>query len=381
VANTFIFANNAGSTFAGSISNTALSLNLQAGGGALFPNPTTGQVFQITAIDAATGLLREIMQCTARSADTLTVVRAQEGTTALAWNAGDLVQELWTAGQAGAMVQLGQAGTIFVPVVTQTTFFVDNALGSNSFDGTSATVVAGTNHGPWGTIQFGVNTLSGFSFGGQTVTLQLGTTGTYAGPVNIGVPLGGTLVIQGNPSNQSSYTISGNPSSSGATGLVGINGGSVQLSGLTLANAGSAGSANAIVAGANLEVDHITFAGSAADGNHLVASSSSLIIINSGCIWALGGISGIFCLDGGVVNQFANATTSGTPAFSQAFCVAENCGIFSFGGSGGFTFTNTGATGPRFLASANGVINTNGSGVNYFPGSTAGTETNGGQYL
>ena len=115
VASTLVFANNAGSTLAGSISNTALSLNLQAGGGALFPNPTTGQIFVLTAIDAATGLLREIMWCTARSADTLTVVRAQEGTVALSWNAGDLIQELWTAGQAAAMVQVGQAGTVFVP--------------------------------------------------------------------------------------------------------------------------------------------------------------------------------------------------------------------------------------------------------------------------
>jgi hypothetical protein len=100
-----LFANNASSTLAGPINNTATAINLATGGGALFPNPGAGQVFTATLTDAATGLLNEIVSCTARTADALTVVRAQEGTTGLSWLAGDLFNQLWTAGQAAAMQQ------------------------------------------------------------------------------------------------------------------------------------------------------------------------------------------------------------------------------------------------------------------------------------
>jgi len=100
-----LFANNASSSLAGPISNVATSCNLQAGAGTLFPNPGAGQTFAGTLTDAATGLLNEIVSVTARTADTLTIVRAQEGTVAESWLAGDLFNNLWTAGQAAAMQQ------------------------------------------------------------------------------------------------------------------------------------------------------------------------------------------------------------------------------------------------------------------------------------
>jgi len=101
----FLFANNASSTLAGPISNVATALNVASGQGALFPNPSAGQQFAVTMNDAATGLLTEIMYCTARSGDTLTVTRGQEGTTAQNWAAGDLIANLITAGQMQAMQQ------------------------------------------------------------------------------------------------------------------------------------------------------------------------------------------------------------------------------------------------------------------------------------
>lgn len=105
---TFIFNNLAFSTLAGAISNTATILNLQAGGGALFPNPGANQYFTITLVDAATGQLNEIMWCTSRTGDTLTVIRAQEGTDALSWNAGDKVSNNITAGSLNSYIQSGQ---------------------------------------------------------------------------------------------------------------------------------------------------------------------------------------------------------------------------------------------------------------------------------
>ena len=103
-----VFANNATATLAGAITNTSTTVNLQSGEGALFPTLTAGEQFVGTFTDAATGLLSEIVWCTARSGDVLTIVRAQESTTGLAWNAGDFFSQLWTAGQAAAMLQQSQ---------------------------------------------------------------------------------------------------------------------------------------------------------------------------------------------------------------------------------------------------------------------------------
>ena len=105
MSNLFTFANNASSTLAAPISNTALSVSLAAGTGALFPNPSAGQQFALTFNDAATGLLTEVVYCTARSGDTLTIVRAQEGTVAQNWLAGDLAANLVTEGTMAAMQQ------------------------------------------------------------------------------------------------------------------------------------------------------------------------------------------------------------------------------------------------------------------------------------
>lgn len=103
-----LFSNRATTTIAGAISAGATSVNLAAGTGALFPNPATGQYFVLTFVSQSSATIYEIVNVTARSGDTLTIVRGQEGTTALAWNAGDTAANYWSAGSAGAMVQVAQ---------------------------------------------------------------------------------------------------------------------------------------------------------------------------------------------------------------------------------------------------------------------------------
>lgn len=85
-----LFTNNAVGQLASSIADTDLSLTLGSGEGALFPNPAGGQYFYATIYDDANNM--EVVKCTARSTNTLTIVRAQEGTTALAFDAGDNVE-------------------------------------------------------------------------------------------------------------------------------------------------------------------------------------------------------------------------------------------------------------------------------------------------
>lgn len=92
-------ANNAQSVLAAGISASATSLTLNTGTGALFPVPVSGtSFFKLTLIDAATGQLTEIVHVTARTGDTLTIDRAQEGTLARAWSANDIVANMMTAG-------------------------------------------------------------------------------------------------------------------------------------------------------------------------------------------------------------------------------------------------------------------------------------------
>jgi hypothetical protein len=104
------YANDAQTTLAAGITSASLALSVAAGTGALFPNPTVGsQFFLVTLIDEATGGIKEIVRCTQRVGDILTIVRGQEGTDPVAWSAGDLVKMLLTAGTMDNMIQIPQA--------------------------------------------------------------------------------------------------------------------------------------------------------------------------------------------------------------------------------------------------------------------------------
>lgn len=88
---TVLVSNDAVGALASSINTSVLTLALGSGQGALFPNPGAGEYFYVTAIRASDGG-KEIMRCTARSTDTLTVVRAQDGTTAKSFATSDRVE-------------------------------------------------------------------------------------------------------------------------------------------------------------------------------------------------------------------------------------------------------------------------------------------------
>lgn len=90
------FANNAFGTLNAGINNSATSITLSSGQGARFPSLSSGEYFYATLIDTSNNL--EVVKCTARSTDVLTVTRAQESTTAQAFAIGDRVELRITAG-------------------------------------------------------------------------------------------------------------------------------------------------------------------------------------------------------------------------------------------------------------------------------------------
>jgi hypothetical protein len=93
---TYTFANNVKTTLAGAISSTATTVQLASS--ANFPTIPLGNVWPVTLNDQATGTIYEILYVTAISGSNLTVLRGQEGTSAVAWNVGDYAFGPVTAG-------------------------------------------------------------------------------------------------------------------------------------------------------------------------------------------------------------------------------------------------------------------------------------------
>ena len=100
-----IFSNNAATTLASSISSTITQLTVASGKGALFPQPQSGEAFYATLFNTNSQGTTEIVLCTARDGDTLTIARGQDGTTATAWAAGDAVQHQPNAATMRAFLQ------------------------------------------------------------------------------------------------------------------------------------------------------------------------------------------------------------------------------------------------------------------------------------
>jgi hypothetical protein len=100
------FTNRAAAPLSAAITNVATAIPLAAGTGARFPALAAGESFMIVIQKGPLDTdQREYARVTARATDTLTVVRGQEGSTALAFDAGDIVARVATAGDMGSFVQ------------------------------------------------------------------------------------------------------------------------------------------------------------------------------------------------------------------------------------------------------------------------------------
>jgi hypothetical protein len=150
--------------------------------------------------------------------------------------------------------------------------------------------------------------------------------------------------------------------------------------GITIKNsAGGAGLGNAFASGdlADIEIKSVTFGQS--QKNHIDVSKASEVFCETAyTISGSAGQSHIEAYNRGGFETYGiyTVTLTGTPNFGTAFAVAGVGGIII---NDGVTFSGA-ATGTRYSAYANGVIETFGSGANYFPGNVAGTTATGGQY-
>lgn len=109
-----LFTNNAFGALAGAINGAATTLVLVSGQGARFPLLTVEDHFLATLIGVDSNGIEstwEIVKCTSRSTDQLTVLRGQEGTTATSWNAGTRVEIRWTAAGIAEKENVGVAAS------------------------------------------------------------------------------------------------------------------------------------------------------------------------------------------------------------------------------------------------------------------------------
>lgn len=114
------FSNNASAPLAASINSTSTSITVTTGYGALFPGLGAGEYFYATLTNSSNDI--EIVKVTARSTDTLTATRGQEGTTALSWAAADKIELRITAADLTNFAQLDGTSTF---------------TGANTFSGAS----------------------------------------------------------------------------------------------------------------------------------------------------------------------------------------------------------------------------------------------------
>jgi hypothetical protein len=275
----FLSSNFSNTTLAAPITSGQTTITLAAGTGALFPSPTGGKYFSLVLNDALTGLVYEVCYCTARSTDTLTVSRGQEGTTARAWLLGDFAYRALTAGNEENVIQIGTAaggslsGTYPNPSLAAqgpgavTTNYPESI--TTSADGRITAITgygypAVLNLGGGGTIYLGWN--------GSYVTMQVGSTSeggiisTQGGTITGGLNVNGTLVASGvtlsggevtapSGGNFGASTIYfGNGSSTGSLGIVNVLASNVvnATAGGTIGGVGLSGSGVTAGGGANL---------------------------------------------------------------------------------------------------------------------------------
>lgn len=138
-----LYANNAVGTLASAITNSATSLTLNAGQAALFPNPGAGQAFYGTLTDAATQTLKEIVLATSVSGNIVSITRAQDGTSARSWNAGDIFEQCTVAAELRAFAANGQNAAFDTLSATGNDALLYNNNSAQSIPNLTPTIVTG----------------------------------------------------------------------------------------------------------------------------------------------------------------------------------------------------------------------------------------------
>lgn len=236
----------------------------------------------------------------------------------------------------------------------------------------SNTGLANSATGAFLTLQKAINVVYGtLDLYGNNVTIQVGN-GTYTTGVLVDSPqVGkGTITLQGDTTTPSNVVIS--TTSADAIKVMGQ--AVISVKGFKLVTATSGFGILCRDSGVTFITGKMEY-GACASGHilsqtaQIISESISYTISGNAPYHIRASLTGFISVFGCTV------TLTGTPAFSTAYAQVLAGVIVASSNS----WTNT-ATGTRYDATLNGVINTGGGGANYFPGNAGGTTATGGQY-
>ena len=123
------FSNNAVSQLAANLTNSGTSLSVTSGDGAKFPTISGGQYFMATLVKADGST--EVVKVTARSTDTMTIVRAAEpvagASTSYAFSAGDRIEHRLTSGALGSEIDRLDSASLISPLNKSANYTITSA--------------------------------------------------------------------------------------------------------------------------------------------------------------------------------------------------------------------------------------------------------------
>jgi hypothetical protein len=262
-------------------------------------------------------------------------------------------------------------------------WYVNATTGSDSYDGTQATVGTGI-HGPFKTLQAAANQIPLYNLNGYSVTIYV-ADGTYAN-VYVGAVNGsGSIFFTGNTSNPAACVIHG----AGHTAVSVGSGCSTYFDGFKVYTDGTPSPADSLQGfdarwgGTVLVLGAIEFG--PCIGSQIFVQRGALCSNKTpSCLWTIsGGSPGSTWGFGAFLSCYATGTftanSGGGPninitapaSYAMAFVVAIYASLNQLNYN-----ALTGAasvSGPRFYVSGNSSITTPAGGPNYYPGTVAGT--------
>lgn len=288
--------------------------------------------------------------------------------------AGEIILLVYSTAMGKFQIANTSAGMFYKQPTGNYTIYVNTSTGSDSlYDGTSATVGSGT-AGPFKTIGKAVTTAWSYAPSQYTITISV-AAGTYNEAVTPPGYAGPNVIING--AGASSVTINATGTNNHCVTLSGPNTMSVQNLTVQTASSNYSGFAvsdSAVLSTANTASNAIAAAvfyavngGSLSIGSHTFNGSSTYLYwaINSGSL----GFGG-----------------SSTQTFSTSISVSATIAAGQGGNAGAASpfqpsFVNPSyVSGAKYLASFNGIVTATGLGVNFYPGTVAGSTSTGGQY-
>lgn len=236
--------------------------------------------------------------------------------------------------------------------------------------------LANTSTGAFLTLQHGIDQIKTLDMNGKNITLHV-SSGSYVGSDMFGAVTGqsnGVFLITGDVTTPSNVVIN---ASVNGNSMGFFNGAQAQLSGLKLVTPGFA--CLQVADGAVVEcVDKMDFGASL---YQLEAQHGGELAL-SGIAYTISGTptgAHVRSNNLGVIDTAFATVTISTNIAPANFVISELVSVYK---ANTMTFVGSSlVTGARYLVQGNAVINVNGASSTYFPGTTTGVSTTGGQYV